>query len=406
MPCHPEERSDEGTAFGVTKSRSFAALRMTVLVVAVAVPAGAQLITPDRIAKLEPAKRDAWNAYLRRSREVHARDTAEMNAELRAANVKTMARAPYAASVTITGAMTRAWFASDSAQRIAANILSYQAPNGGWSKHVDFRQGPRRPGQTYFGESDRWDWISTIDNSATTEQIRFLARANAARPDKRYEAAIARGLEYLAASQYPNGCFPQVYPLQGSYHDAVTFNDDATVNVLRLMQELPSVPSRREPDVGAGIACILDAQIRVDGKRTGWAQQHDPLTFEPVLGRSYELVSISAMETASIVDYLMSVKDPSPNVVRAVDAAVEWMKAVAVHGYTYAGFELKTSPGAGPLWGRLYEIGTNRVIMANRDGVKLYDWNQLTDRRTGYRWYGDQPAKTIAAYEKWTARRK
>jgi PelA/Pel-15E family pectate lyase len=65
---------------------------------------------------------------------------------------------------------------------------------------------------------------------------------------------------------------------------------------------------------------------------------------------------------------------------------------------------LKKTPGAGPLWGRLYEIGTNRVITANRDGVKLYDWNKLTDRRTGYRWYGDQPARTIAAYNEWKRR--
>ena len=36
-------------------------------------------------------------------------------------------------------------------------------------------------------------------------------------------------------------------------------------------------------------------------------------------------------------------------------------------------------------------IGTNRVIMANRDGVKLYDWNKLTDRRSGYGWYTTRP---------------
>ena len=56
----------------------------------------------------------------------------------------------------------------------------------------------------------------------------------------------------------------------------------------------------------------------------------------------------------------------------------------------YAAYELNA--GAGPLWGRLYEIGTNRVIMANRDGVKLYDWNKLTDRRSGYGWYTTSPA--------------
>ena len=34
--------------------------------------------------------------------------------------------------------------------------------------------------------------------------------------------------------------------------------------------------------------------------------------------------------------------------------------------------------------------------MANRDGVKLYDWNKLTDRRSGYGWYTTKPAATLA----------
>ncbi|HVX39284.1 MAG TPA: pectate lyase, partial [Gemmatimonadaceae bacterium] len=58
--------------------------------------------------------------------------------------------------------------------------------------------------------------------------------------------------------------------------------------------------------------------------------------------------------------------------------------------------------GAGPLWGRLYEIGTNRVIMANRDGKTLYDWGQLTDRRSGYGWYSAEPAGMLARFETWS----
>ena len=101
----------------------------------------------------------------------------------------------------------------------------------------------------------------------------------------------------------------------------------------------------------------------------------------------------------------MTIPNASSGIARAIDAAVAWLKSVSLRDYTYAKYELRKTPGAGPLWGRLYEIGTNRVIMANRDGVKLYDWNKLTDRRSGYRWYGDQPAKTIAAYESWKQRR-
>ena len=64
-----------------------------------------------------------------------------------------------------------------------------------------------------------------------------------------------------------------------------------------------------------------------------------------------------------------------------------------MHGLHLRRLRLKNDADAPPLWGRLYEIGTNRVIMANRDGVKLYDWNKLTDRRSGYGWYTTVPPK-------------
>jgi len=43
------------------------------------------LITPGRIAKFGGNKRDAWTAYVRRSRERYTRDTLAMRVELRAA---------------------------------------------------------------------------------------------------------------------------------------------------------------------------------------------------------------------------------------------------------------------------------------------------------------------------------
>src|SRR4029077_18516832 len=165
-----------------------------------------------------------------------------------------------------------------------------------------------------------WEWISTIDNDATTEEIHFLARADRAHADPRYERAVTRGLDYLLASQFPNGCFPQVYPLAGSYHDAATFNDNATVNALVVMRELAAgmysyaMPAHR---VAAGVAltkgidCILAAQVRVNGTLTAWGQQHDPLTLEPTSARSYELTSLASLESSVIVDFLMSERSPT-----------------------------------------------------------------------------------------------
>src|SRR5207244_1683484 len=99
----------------------------------------------------------------------------------------------------------------------------------------------------YFSENTSWQYIATIDNDSTTDEIRFLAEAQAARPDPKYLEGINQGLGYLFAAQFPNGCWPQVFPLQGGYHDAATYNDDAIVNVMRLLSEVadggfPGVP--------------------------------------------------------------------------------------------------------------------------------------------------------------------
>jgi PelA/Pel-15E family pectate lyase len=368
-------------------------------------------LAPARIAKYAGSRRAEWEAYVARSRAQYARDTAAVGRELRASGKSSLTRAPYAHDFSVKPQMTSAWFATDSAQRMARVILSFQAPNGGWSKHVDFTLHERQPGESYFAESADWEWISTIDNDATTEEIHFLARADSARNDSHFENAIRRAIDYLFASQMPNGCLPQVYPLEGSYHDAATFNDNATVNVLRVLQETANgayafVSADQRSRAGAalrsGIDCIVDAQVRVAGRLTAWGQQHDPLTLAPVSARSYELRSLAAQESAFIVDFLMSQPSPSDRVVRAAYAAVDWLEAVPLSGYAYSGYELTKQLGAGPLWGRLYEIGTNRVIMANRDGIKLYDWNKLTDRRSGYGWYTTKPAETLATFEQWS----
>jgi PelA/Pel-15E family pectate lyase len=295
---------------------------------------------------------------------------------------------------------------------MADDILSYQTPTGGWSKHIDYTAGPRKPGQSFYGETDSWDYIATIDNGATTTEITFLARANKVRPSSQYRAAVERGLAYLILAQQPTGCWPQVYPLMGSYHDAATFNDDAIVHVLSLLRDVGNgglyafvssgIVSQVSTALTHGIDCVIASQIVVSGTKTAWCQQHDPVTLAPTIGRSYELPGISGQESAGIVSFLMTLPNPDARAISAVHAAADWFKLTAIYGYVYSdanGF--RAQAGAGPLWARIAEIGTNRPIFANRDGVKLYDFDQLTDRRTGYAWFGTAPAATLKTYATW-----
>ncbi|HEU0052829.1 MAG TPA: pectate lyase, partial [Longimicrobium sp.] len=391
---------------------------------AVAVPATAQgdeverdtasTFAPSRLAALPTAERGAWENYLRTSREWKARDRALLADELCSLGRTKMERAPYVrASFAVTREMDEAWFAGDSAKAIAETVLSFQTPSGGWSKHVDMRAAARRPGQSFYSESDEWRYIATIDNDATTAELRFLALADRARSDPRYRAAFLRGVDYLLTAQYPNGCWPQVFPLQGGYHDAATSNDDAIVQAAALLRdvgrgEVTFVPDsvRRRAAEGAGRAvdCILAAQVVENGVKSIWGQQHDPLTLAPTHARSYEPASLATKESAAILRFLMRIDEPDARVMEAVHAAAAWLRAHRIFGYTYdfaAG--RRESAGAGPLWARLVETRTGRPVFSNRDGVILYDYERLTDRRTGYAWYTEEPAAALRAYDRWAA---
>ena len=378
----------------------------------------ADLLSMQRLERLPAAQENAWFTYLDRSALFRLEDRLTVIEELRKNGKSGLVRAPdVRASFKVQDHMTTAWFATDSARALADVILTYQAPNGGWSKHVDYSKGPRQPGTSYFSESDRWTYISTIDNGATTEQLRFLAKAITTRDDARYHQAFNRGIDYLVRAQFPNGCWPQVYPLEGSYHDAATFNDDATVNVLKVLRDVGRgeragfgfVDSTKRALATAalerGVQCLVAAQVVVDGKKTAWGQQHDPLTLEPIKARSYEPAALSGRESAGIVEFLMGLPSPDASVVDAVHSAVDWFKATAIRDLVYEyGKGIRREAGAGPLWARMTEIGTNRPIFSNRDGIKLYDFEQLTDRRTGYGWFSSEPADVLARYDRWAAR--
>jgi pectate lyase len=315
------------------------------------------------------------------------------------------------------------WFAGAEAKRIADNILSWQADLGGWPKNVD---------TTAPFTGARKSLAPTFDNDATTDELRFLARAGNATRDERYRRAFARGLDYILQAQYPSGGWPQRYPPGKSYHRHITFNDNAMVRLLEFLREVgtseryafvPVAQRKRANDAFVrGIRCILACQVRVKGKRTAWCAQHDEKDYHPRPGRSYELVSLSGAESVGVVRLLMSLEEPSPEVVEAIEGAVAWFASARLEGIrverrkdprspTGRNNVVVKDPSAPPMWARFYEIGSNRPIFADRDGVKKYDLAHIGyERRNRYAWLGYWPqdllAKEYPAWERRQARAK
>ena len=368
------------------------------------------LLSDARIDSLPQPLRAAWQLYIAASDSVRAADQRALSAELQAAGESTWTPAPTDAGFFMTDSMTAQWLSADSAGKLADYIVSYQAPNGGWSKRMGFTH-MRAPGEA-FTSAENETWLSTVDNGATNEELRFLgARMNATRTST-YARAFGRGLEYLFVSQTPVGCWPQIFPLAGSYHDALTYNDDATVNALSLLRDVakgmyPFVTSemrtRAALAVRSGIDCILKTQYVQNGVKTAWGAQHDPITLLPAKARAYEHASLSGREGASILKFLLQVPDPSPEVVQSIEAAAAWFRKSAIYGYSYAyKGELKPQTGAGPIWARFYELGTNRPIFSDRDSVIRYSLSEIgPERRYGYAWYTDEPASVLKRYDKW-----
>jgi PelA/Pel-15E family pectate lyase len=301
------------------------------------------------------------------------------------------------------------WFATDEGRRIAVNILSFQADEGGWPKNIDTTEAPYR--------GDRALLKSTFDNGATTDELRFLARCHKATKDQRCRAAVEKGIDYILKAQYPSGGWPQYYPPPRSYNRYITFNDDAMVRLLEFLRETYTSDlyeftgaERRTAARRAferGIDCILKCQIKVDGKLTVWCAQHDEKDFRPRPGRTFELVSLSGAESVGIVRLLMSVEKPSPEVVQAVEGAVAWFESVQIKGIRVVLEKDDKSPKgtnkvvvkdatAPPMWARFYEIGTNKPIFVDRDGVAKYNLADIGyERRNGYAWLGYWPRKLL-----------
>ena len=351
------------------------------------------LLHAARLAVLPDSERTAWQLYLTRSIHNAVRDRAGRTQ---------WTPAPAGQGFFVTRQMTPEWFQTAEAKQLGDILLTYQTPAGGWSKRISFTR-PRAEGESYSSD-DNWTWIGTLDNGSTTEQLEFLAALNAAQPNPAYQNAFNRGIDYLLAAQMPNGCFPQIYPLQGGYHDAITFNDDATINALVILQlaQSPNHPTAQSA-VQRGIDCILRTQVKINGVKTVWGAQHDPITWQPIKARAYEHASLSGRESGAILDFLMRVPNPSDSVKAAVHAAAKWFSDNAIRGYSYVPRgELTPDANGGPLWARFYELGTNRPIFSDRDGIVRYNLSDVgEERRRGYLWYTDEPTATLRRYERW-----
>lgn len=318
------------------------------------------------------------------------------------------------------------FFSTAEATRIGDNLLLYQQTTGGWPKNIDMAKKLSDSEKKKVEAQKTNVKESTIDNRATSTEIIYLSKLYNATGNSRYKDAVMKGMQYLFDAQYDNGGWPQFYPRNKGYYTHITYNDDAMINVMKIMRDasLGKAPFAFFPDsvkqkakiaLDKGIDCILKTQYVQNGKLTVWCAQHDENTLKPANARAFELASLSGQESDDIVLFLMSLSKPSQAIVNSVEAAVEWFHNTEIDGYKREYFKnadgkkdwrlVKCADGeeSKPLWARFYTLDGNRPFFCDRDGVMKFDVSEIDhERRNGYSWYNSEALKVFKKYDQWS----
>ena len=368
-------------------------------------PALAEPVTLSRIGKLPAGEQPAWKAYLERSQTKAQADQAALQAEVVANKMTNVIRAPSGGDFKLHVRAGDAWYAGDEAKQLADAVLSYQTPSGGWSKHLGFSRGVRKPGTQWTSQNEPGQpahYVATFDNGSTTTEMDFLAGVWLATKREDCQAGFIKGLNFIFAAQYPNGGWPQGYPLEGGYHDDITFNDDAMTHVLELLHGITlnepgyafldeSQRQQAAAALAAGIRCVLKLQIVQDGKKTVWCGQHDALTLQPASARKMEPPTLSGLESAHVLGFLMTITNPMPEVVASIESGLAWFERAKV----------ADAASSKVRWARFYHLMNNKPVFPGRDGV-LYDTFEAmaAKNKVGYDYYTSRPGSIVKTGQK------
>lgn len=321
--------------------------------------------------------------------------------------------------VSIEPQYTKYFYQTEKAKTIGDNIVLFQSECGGWGKDIN-----------YDRENDFWDKIyinriklktihPTIDNSATTTEIDYLAKLYKVTSNNKYKTSAIKGVQYLLDIQMNNGGFPQKYPIiTDGYQKNVTYNDRAMINVLSLFKNIlknnenqygfveQSMKNRLQISIEKGIDCILKTQLDIGI----WSAQYDEQTLQPAPARIYEPIAADTRESADIVLFLMDINSPDKRIVSAIKKAVGWFEQNLINDKVVMWYvrddgqkDLKITEGHGEnMWGRFYDIKTQKIIFSDKTGQIFENFDNIKyERRLGYEWFSFKGNKVLKRYQEW-----
>ncbi len=283
------------------------------------------------------------------------------------------------------------------AEKVAEALIWGQHPLGGWHYFIDF--DPAGIPKFYQEVASRclgWEEFyyyygnATFDDDVTASATRFLLHLYTTSMDPRYRPALLKALDFVLVSQYPNGGWPQRYPLRYDFaHDGhpdytsfYTYNDGVISNNILLLQEAYEKLGNEEYRNAAyrGMDFYLISQL--PKPQAGWAQQYD-MELKPAWARSYEPAALCSSQTVENIQdleafYLIT---GDRRYLQPIPEAIQWLERSTV----------QTDPSRKGTHATFYEVGTNRP---------LYVHHESRDRKLVRYWVDYEPVE-LPEYGMW-----
>ena len=217
----------------------------------------------------------------------------------------------------------------DAARRAADALVFGQHPLGGWHYFIDF--DPSGLPEWYETQASRFRYgyeeyrhyygNATFDDRVTSDAAIFLLRFYRSTHEAAYREPVLEALDFVLKAQYPNGAWPQRFPLRYEYaHDGLpdytsfyTLNDGATLGIVELL--LDAWETLGDPRYFESAQRGVNALIALQGPdgQAAWAEQHGP-DLRPIAARTHEpagyVVRESYMALAMLEEFYLRTGDP------------------------------------------------------------------------------------------------
>jgi PelA/Pel-15E family pectate lyase len=253
----------------------------------------------------------------------------------------------------------------DLARKVAGALDYGQLASGGWNYIVD--HDPKGKTRWYY-RHDREAGVppgrrrntSTFDDNTTQAALRFLIAFHRVSGEDRFRKPVDYGLAFMLRSQFPNGAWPQRYPLASKgYSRFYTYNDNAINDCIRVMLDAYRAYGKEEYRTSVLKAGDFILLSQGAPPQAGWAQQYDH-DLKPAPARKFEPAAWCPAVTVRNLNTLVDLYVFSGNAkyLEPFDTAAAW---------------LATCRLPDGRWPRFVEIGTNKPLYYTRDYKLTYD---------------------------------